>query len=910
MTIDRLLRISHQRVRSLFRKDAVDGEVSRELAFHFDQLIEENIAAGMFPADARRAARRALGNVASLEEQCRDQRGVRWLHDLRQDLVYGLRTLVLDRAFTIVAVISLALGIGANAATLRVISSVAFEPLPFPDADRLVLVRTFGFETPSQVQPATIPEYVTWKDAIQSVDSMGASLADQADLGADSHGPAERLAGHLFDSDVFRTLGVQPSRGRVFEDRDFDATGNGRSLVISDRLWRRRFAASETIVGRQIRFNGSTAEIIGVMPGSFTYPNERADYWAPLRIAPGRPGSAPFYQVVARMKPHVAIEEVQADLERLSVHVARGVPGRLERRGVRLEPLRDAFYAWVHAPLTIAQVGVLLVLLIGCANVTGLLLARGTVRAPEVAMRTALGAGRSRIVRQFLGESIVLSCVSGVLALPVAVAAMRALTSMMPFLGQARMPDVGVDGRLLLAIATLSVIACLIFGLFPAIVSSRTAPLAHIADPVRVGTSRRTQRFRGGLVAAQVALSLILLVGTGLLLNSLARVARRELNFEPRGLLMFEVRFRPATYVKAIGTHKEFAYYEVGSAPARTLEQIYDRLRTLPGVDTLAGISHPPASSFIIPRFAVTAEGEAEAEAAAARRDPAAYFLVTPGFFSTIKAPLVRGREIDRRDTAGAAWVVVINETMAQQLWPGADPIGKHLRLVDVPDDRPRAVVGVIRDIPTGLGQVERLPMIYASYLQQPSRFPGPWIGMFGQLTFLMRQTNPEVQVMPAARQAVAAIDPDRPLVDARPMDLLLGAALWARHGYVVVLGVFACAATLLAAIGIYGVTTYSVARRTREIGIRIALGAGAPDIVRLIGRGVMTMVAVGVAIGVAAALPLTQLISSQLWGVTPTDPATFAAVIALILVVALLACWLPVRRALHVDPTIALKCE
>ncbi len=441
MTLTRLLRISHQRARSLFRKDAVDGEVSRELAFHFDHLVEENMAAGMFPADARRAAQQALGNVASLEEQCRDQRGVRWFHDLRQDLAYGLRTLIKDRAFTIVATISLALGIGANAASVRVLAGIAFEPLPFPDAERLVLVRTYAFENPSQASAATIPEYVTWKHAIQSIDTMGASMGDQADLGADNHRPAERVAGTLFDPDVFRTLGVPPSKGRVFEERDFEATSSGRSLVISDRLWRRRFAASETIVGTHIRFNGTTAEIIGVMPPEFAYPNERSDYWLPLRITPGRPGSAPIFQVVARMKAQVAFEEVQADLSRLSVQVARDIPGRLEHRGVRLQPMRDAFYGWVRDPLMIVQAGVVLVLLIGCVNVTGLLLARGTVRAPEVAMRTALGAGRGRIVRQFLGESIVLSCLSGLLALPMAVGAIRALTSMTPFLSQVRMPE-------------------------------------------------------------------------------------------------------------------------------------------------------------------------------------------------------------------------------------------------------------------------------------------------------------------------------------------------------------------------------------------------------------------------------------------------------------------------------------
>jgi putative ABC transport system permease protein len=412
-------------------------------------------------------------------------------------------------------------------------------------------------------------------------------------------------------------------------------------------------------------------------------------------------------------------------------------------------------------------------------------------------------------------------------------------------------------------------------------------------------------------VSAQVALSVILLIGTGLLLNSLTRLATRDLNFAPRGLLMFDLRFRIPSYVKTIGHYKEFAYYEIGSTPARTLEQVHDRLRGLPGVESVGGISYPPASSFIIPKFGIVSDDPPRPnQAAEARSYTSAYFLVTPGFFTTIRAPLVRGREIDARDTATAPWAVVINDTMARQLWPGEDAIGKRLRLVDVPDDRAREVIGVVRDIPTGLAQLETQAAVYASYLQQPSKYPGPWIGMFGQMTFLLRNAKADIAALPSARRIVAEIDPDRPLIDALPMDALLARALWARHGYIVVLSVFAGAATLLAAIGIYGVTAYSVARRTREIGIRVALGAGTRDVMALIGRGASRMLAIGVIGGVAGALALTRLIAAQLWGVTPTDPATFAAVIVLLLFVALLACWIPMRRALRVDPTIALKCE
>jgi putative ABC transport system permease protein len=901
MTFARLLRISGHRARSLLRKDTVDAEVAQELAFHVDRLVDEAVAAGVPLKEARRAALRSLGNVAVLEEECRDHRGVQWLHDLGQDLGYGLRMLRKHRGFTAVVTVSLAIGIGANTATLSVIDAVMFGGLPLRDADRLVSVRTFALNTPNENNNASYLEYSVWRTRSQSFESLGTSIADQGEFASDGDAVPERIAGRLVDPAFFTTLGVAPLVGRTLTFPDSQESAADPAVVISHRLWLRRYHGDGRIIGRRVGLNGETVTIVGVMPSQFRFPADETDYWAPIREASGpRRNVARFFQVYGRLKDGVTREQAEAELVSITQQIGGYAAERQQGRSIRLQSLRDSLYGWATTPLATLQAGMLLVLLIACANVAGLLLARGTTRGPEIAMRMALGAGRGRIVRQLIGESLLLTSLGFACGLLVAWWGITTLTRMNPFPGSLRIPS--VTGPRLLMIATLlTLVTGALLALVPALALSKRYHPTSLKEGPRVGLAPRVHRLRSALVSAQLALAVVLLIATGLLVNSLARLSGRDLNFESHRLLLFELRIAPLSYVRPAGSFRGYTLLDVASTPVETFERTLAQLRTVPGAQAVAGVSYAPVTSFIIPRVKVSA-GDAE--------HLTAYFLVTPHFFTTIQAEVVRGREIDTRDVRSNPWTAVVNETMAHRLWPGEDPIGKRLLLTETPDERPREVVGVVRDIPLGLNQVRAEPAVYTSYTQQPSRYAGPWAGMFGHMVFMIRAANAPMALAPAVRNVVNDVLPGRPPVSPYPIDALLDAALRGRHLYVFVLGIFACAATALASIGVYGVTAYAVTQRTREIGIRLALGAHARDVLTLVGGGVAKTAVIGLLLGVAGAMGATRLIATQLWGITATDPATFSAVALVLTLVTLVACWIPVRRALRVDPNIALRCE
>jgi putative ABC transport system permease protein len=913
MTTARLLRIWRQRARSVFRKSAIDDEVARELAFHYEQLLEEYVAEGLTPADARNAARRSLGNTAVLEEQCRDERRVTWLHDIRQDVAYGLRLLARTAGLTAIAVVSLALGIGANAVTLALIHTVFAGALAFPNADRLVVIRGFASERPFQTDPLALGEYIALVDGNRSFNAMGVSLGDQRDFGADDSGaPLERVSGQLFEPSVFTTLGMAPALGRVFTTADAQADARHPVIVISYDLWQRRFAGTPDILDRPVRLNGRTTSIIGVMPAAFRYPNDRSEYFAPLVVNRATPGPARFFGVVARLQDGASIPQVAADVAAVASGLARDFPDRNRNRGLRTVPLRQVFFGWSARPLATLQAGVLLVFAIACANVAGLLLARGLARGQEMAIRRALGAGRGRLLKQLLTESMLLAAIAGALAIFVAWWGLRFVRLMNPLPTSLPLPAVPLTGSPLLLIVMLSIAAALLFGLAPALAVSRPDALGSFSVVDRLQRAWWRLHGAGGIVVSvQIALALVLLVGAALLVNSFVRIAWRDLNIDPSGLLTFQFRLPPASFLHSVEPYRGRPLFEINPLPSQTVAQVYERLRKLPGVDAVAGVSHTPAGSILVPRLGISIDRELDSSDVRTGDDlaTAVCFLVTPNVFTTLKAPLVHGRELNDRDIAASPWAAVVNETMARRFWPGQNPIGRHFT-VDGPGEQPREVVGVVRDIPLGLTQAEGEPVFYASFLQQPSRYPGPWAPMLGQMTFLMRSASSPRVLVPAVRRAVAEVDPNRPISDVFLLDALFERVLWERHAYVLALGVFAVMSTLLAAIGIYGVMAYSVARRTREIGLRRALGATGRDVIGLVGRRAVMLFAVGVAAGLAGALAATRFIASQLYGVTPTDPVTFGAVVLLFGVVAASACIVPIRRALRVDPTVALKYE
>jgi putative ABC transport system permease protein len=913
VTLSRFLRVSHQRVRSLLRRDVIDGEVARELAFHFDQLVAEHVADGATIAEARRLARRSLGNVTALREECRDQRRVSWLQDVWQDVFYALRLLRRSPGFAFVATVSLAIGIGANAATLAAINHVLLTSLPFPDAGRLVMLRTYAAENPGQLSAASRPEFVAWREA-RAFASIGASIGNQRDLGIDGDPTqSERLVGFLFTPGVFEALGVAPQLGRVFSIEDASQNSRLPVVVISHGLWLRRFGADPEILRKPVRINGVQTTVLGVMPAGFTYPAAVAEYWAPFVIAPTNvEGSARLFQITARLKSGVTLEQAQTEMDAIMAQLAREAPDSQRGWAVRVQELRDAKYGWATAPLMTVQAAVALLLLIGCVNVAGLLCARGVARTPEIAIRAALGAGRGRILRQLFVDSLVLSTFAAGLGVLVAMGVLAGLARLVPPPAGFPLHDIDLDLPVLALTVLLAVVVTAAVGAVPAFISARTN-LRHSfsqPSPARLG-SVNTSPLWGLHSAVQLALALIVLVGAGLVARSFLRLAERDLNFEPRGLVMFDVVIPIRDYARQIGLHLGFPYFEIHTPPSLVLDRVHERLAAIPGVDSIAGLSFPPINSFIVPEAPIAVTGPQTIEAASARSPlRTSYFLATRDLVTTMGAMMVAGRDFTAEDRVSSPWVAIVNETAAKRFWPDANPIGHTLRIQTVPEELPRTVVGVVRDIPLRRTDTRQDPVVYVVHAQQAPRYRAPFMNLPGRMTFLVRATRDPISLAPAIRQTLQEVAPERSVGTITSVENYAIHPLPQRAYYLLVLAAFAATATLLAAIGVYGVTSYSVAQRTHEIGIRLALGARPHDVVVLAGRNALATIAIGLAVGLAVALGATRLIAAQLWTVTPTDPVTFITVSVLLAAVALIASWIPVRRALRVDPTIALKCE
>jgi putative ABC transport system permease protein len=908
MTVSRLIHVCRQRLRSLFRKEQLDEQLDQELLFHLEQLEQENIEAGMSAEEARGAARLALGNTAVLSEECRDQRGVSWLHDFRQDVHYGLRTMRKRAGFTALAAISLAVAIGGNTAILSVGSTLLLGELPLPDADRLVVIRMVPNKNPQGNGLVAVPDYVAWQNGARAFTSMGANFANGQDLGGDQNGSfPERIAGQAVTPSLFETLNVQPLLGRVFRESEVQAGVPAPVIVLSHRLWQRRFGGDPAILGKQILTNGRNRTVIGVMPDGFWYPRETDEYWIPLPFsAVQMEGSDRIVAVTARLNEETTAEQAQAELRTIAAELARTHPDRYEGLSAMVVPLREQWYGWVRQPLLTLQAAVALILLIACANVSTLLLGRVPARRPEIAMRLLMGAGRGRIARQFLTESLLLSIIGGLLGLFVAWWAVRSLQGLDPSPGGASIVAAGQGNAILGFAALLSLISTLLFGFLPAM-----AALSSTNDVQQASLHGRRRSWSGILVPAQIGLALILLISCGLLLNSFVRLVLDDRGFDPRGVLTFSYRIPVQDYVRPLGTYQGMPAMDA-APPTLAIQRVYDKLRALPGAESVAGASSHPVNGLLQQHVTLHIAGRPLPSNPSERTAATVpYFLVTDSFFSTLKTPILRGRDFEAGDTASAPWVAVINETLARRFWPDEDPIGKRFTADAISGEREREVIGVVRDVAlTYIRTGPPPPVAYTLYVQQPERYQGLNTGRFGQMTFFVRSNGDPLSLVSAARQAVAEVDPDRPLANIETMEAFVGDGMRARRFSVSAIGALALIATLLAAIGVYGVMAYSVAQRTREIGIRIAVGAKAYDILSLVGRRALRMIATGVAFGLLGSLALTRLIETQLWGIRSTDPLTFIGVTALLVFISLAACLHPARRAMRVSPTEALRTD
>jgi predicted permease len=887
--LSRLLRISRHRVRSLLRRRDVDNELDRELAFHVEQLVAEQAAAGLTREEAERLARRQFGNVTLFTEQSRDHRRVQWLHDVRQDLAFGVRMIHKTAGTASVSALSLALGIGASAALATTIDTARRAPLPIEHGERLVALGAAG-PAAGRTGRASVLDYFTWRDHADLFEAVEATLGGERDLsGTPPDGPlAARIVTRAVTLGWFDVLGGRPLRGRLLNASDLDPDGTAVGMVISHRLWQRRYASAPDIIGRVVRVNGVRTSIVGVMPADFGFQDRRVEAWFPLRLA--RRGSADGtlrFEVIARLRNGITAESAREALDAASRHAGSAV---------RVTPLRDALYGWSTSPLLSLQAAALMVLLAACANVAVLSVAQCTARRREIAMRLALGARRGRVVRQWLTESLLLAGCGGVLGAGVAWLTLWGLSAVLsPPIGSPQLVAPVFDERTLAALAVASMAVGLALGLAPASVVVTMNPAAAIRNPgPAVGIERRPLRLQSVLLAAQVAVACVLLISAGLLGGSYARLAGRDVGIDSRDLLAFEFR-APVP------------------SPVTVLEPMVAALEALPGVTSVSGISQTPVNSLIVPSITVllvdaTPTPSAAVGPSAIRQATASHFIATPGLFETLRTPVVFGREIGDNDGASTQWVAVVNETAARLFWPGKTALGRWIT-IGGEAEQPREVVGVVRDIPLRRRSTGPEPIVYTSYLQQVATPLRPFGDPQRRMTFLVRHDGDPADVRRRAENAAAAISAEQPLVHTEPPGSL-GLLMLEARNYALLVTALGLLATGLAAMAISSALMRAVQDRTLDIGTRRALGAGSASIAVAIAWPTIAVVTTGLAIGLACAMAVAHTFSAQLWGIGAIDVTTFAGATVLLAACLALASLGPLRRAIAIRPAASLRRE
>jgi putative ABC transport system permease protein len=807
------------------------------------------------------------------------------METLLKDIRYGLRMIVKSPSFTVVAVLALALGIGANSAIFSVVNAVLLRALPFEHQEQLVQVWGTNLKRGTSRNAASYPDFADFRDQNRVFEHIAAYTQSVAILtGVDA---PEQLNGATASGDLFAVLGARAVQGRVFTTEDEQPTSQ-RVAVVSYGLWQGRFAGNAKLIGQQITLDGVSRTVVGIMPQDFAFPLEaqKTEYWIPLdpTTETNKERGAHYLGVIARLKSNVSLPQAQAEMETIARRLEQQYPERNAGRGVSLISMYENVVGRVRPALLILLGAVGFVLLIACANVANLLLARAASRQKEIAIRSALGANRMRIIRQLLTESILLSMLGGFLGLLLALWGMDLLVAVMPA-NLPRLKEIGLDSHVLSFTLIVSFLTGIIFGLVPALQASRTDLNESLKEGGRSSSEGiRRNRVRSLLVVSQVALSLVLLVGAGLLIRSFTRLRDVNPGLDPHRVLTAVVALPDGKY------HEE-------PQIAAFFEQALQHAATIPGLESVGAVSPLPLTGDMATNL-LTVEGQPPL--AADERLTTNTRVIGGDYFRTMSIPLIRGRYLTEQDKRDAPRVVVINETLARKYFPGEDPIGKRIE-VTATDNNMAEIVGIVGDVRHLSLDEESGPESYFSYQQIPSSYMN--------MVARSKSDNP-ASLASGLRQAVAQVDKDQPLSDVKTMEQLLADSLARRRFNMLLLGLFAAVALLLAAVGIFGVMNYSVTQRTHEIGIRMALGAQSRDVLRMIvGQG-MILALIGVLIGLAASFALTRLMSSLLYGVTATDPLTFAAVALILSAVALLASFIPARRATRVDPIIALRYE
>ncbi len=867
----------------LFRGGRFARELKEEMETHLAMRSEEYQAGGMTVEEARYAARRRFGNPAALRERSRDAWGWGWAERLGRDARHALRVLRRSPGFTAVAVLTLTLGIGGNAAIFTLLNAALLRPLPFPDPERLVLVwedtRMFGLKD----SPVALGNYTEWRAQNRVFEEMGA--LEQGTLYLSGAGEAQQVRGSGVTASLLRALGVQPARGRLFRDEE-DISGGARTVILGDGLWRRAFGGDPGILGQTVRINDEAYQVAGVMPPGFRFPDGRNELWLPTGslfgprefLNKGRHNA----MVVARLKPGVGLRQANEEIGAIARRLERQFPDTNTGVGAFVLPLRDHFVADFRATLMLLTGAVGFVLLIACANIANLLLSRGANRWREMAIRASIGASRGQVARQLFTENLLLAGAGGLCGLALAAWAVRFLVPLMPT-GIAGISAVTVDLRVLGFTAALSLLTGMAFGLAPTLAVLRVdLHRALKQGSARVRTAGGSRGVRRGLVISQVALAFVLVCGAALFLQSLVRLRGTDPGFRSANVLTLQAPLAGRKYREPAA---RTAFYA----------EVLERVGALPGVVS-AGFTNGIPLVFKGNVNGFTIEGRPRPG-----RDTffnANYRVVTRDYLRTIGIPLLEGRFLDGRDRAGAPPAMLINEAMRRKFWPDQAAIGKRLRFRDTLPWI--TVVGVVGDMRQEGLQKPPSPEMYFPETQASTALTG----------LAIRTDGDPAGLAAAVRREIRAVDPDVPVTEVATMEQVLDREVFQRRAQTTLLAVFAGLALLLASLGIYGVLAYLVSQRTQEIGIRMALGAAPRDVLLAVaGQGLGWSMA-GIALGAAASLALAGALSKLLFGIAPTDPATFAAVAAVLLAVALLASYLPARRAMSIDPVIALREE
>jgi putative ABC transport system permease protein len=808
------------------------------------------------------------------------------METLLQDLRYSLRMLLKYPAFTITALIALALGISVNSTVFSVVNAVLLRPLPFNNPDSLVWI----WDTQPELKeaPVTPADFIDWRNQNQVFEDMGL-FAAYSTFNITGDNP-EQLRAVLVSANLFSMLGVSPVEGRIFTSEE-DKRGNHRVIIISYDLWQRRFNGSPQIIGSPVNLSGRDYNVVGVMPPEFQFPIQsskfarKTDFWVPIVIdgALAQNRGVHTFSVVARLKPGVSLQEAQTEMSGIASRTEQDHPDTNMGHGVKLVALHDLIVGDTKSVLIILMAAVALVLLIACANVANLLIARAASRQREISIRLAVGASRLRLIRQLLTESIVLALLGGGLGLILAVWGIKVLAAVSPN-NAPRLNEVNLDARIVIFTLIVSLITAVLFGLVPALQTTKPDIAVTLKEGERAPSGgRRRHRIRNLIIISEVALTLVLLIGAGLLIRSFVRLLNVDAGFNAGNLLTTDI-FLP------------WSKYQDANTQALFYQQVLDRLNKAPGVEAVGAINSLPLSG-----DDKTGDFNVEGRTAPApgQENLVSYRVASPGYFRAMGINMLRGRDFGGQDVLNAPSVVIINEDLARQFWPGEDPIGQYVRVsLGGPVANPQQVVGIIADVHHFGLDKDVKPEVYVPLLQSPDVF-----------TYLVARTSSDPRSAAAILEnEIRAVDKDIPLGHVKPMQMVIEESVASRRLSMVLMAIFAGIALILATVGIYGLIAYSVTERTHEIGLRMALGAQQQDILRLLVGQSMRLALIGIVIGIPIAIALTRYISSLLYSVSATDPITFIILSLLLVGVASIASYIPARRAMRINPIDALK--